>query len=350
MSWRELGIGALKHAVWAWGRTLAASASIIRAAGRISGLAVLIAFSSIPAVAEDAADKIEGGIELEKVTDLMNAIVAANREAYSKAVVNRLMIEAKVLRADEQHLKKRVLPLPRAVLPGRRRAFRQQEPHRDLFPAIVLVDPAPELPQNGAGKDRPRQGSGRNGEFLWRRIHRRLDILHRYLSGRGDQRSMRHLPQRSSRQPARGLRTRRRHGRRGGASSAGFGEWPGRGEKHSASGANGARAPRMGYRDAADLVNSIVSANREVYSTLVVDRLASRENVIAVSEHYVEQKCLPLPEQLFNLGAQLTAGRNRTATFALRSAWALNKASLPASPMEKTGLAAEPRARSASMG
>ena len=44
MSWRELGIGALKHAVCAWGRALAASASIIRAAGLFQCLAALIAF------------------------------------------------------------------------------------------------------------------------------------------------------------------------------------------------------------------------------------------------------------------------------------------------------------------
>ncbi len=340
MSWREPGIGALKHAVCAWGRTLAALAIKFRAAGRISGLATLIAFCAIPAVAEDAADKIEGGLELEKVTDLMNVIVAANREAYSKAVVNRLMIEAKVLRADEQHLKKRVLPLPaqffRAGAELSASKNRTATYSLQSFWSIRRLNfPRTELEKIGLARV-----LGGTANFYGAES---TDGATYFIATYPDVATNEACVTCHNAHPD----SRRQDFALGDVMGGVVVRVPlvsanGQVEAKSilASGANGAQAPKMGYRDAADLVNSIVAANREVYSTLVVDRLVSRENVIAVSEHYVEQKCLPLPEQLFNLGAALTAGRNRTATFALRSAWALNKASLPASPMEKTGLAA----------
>jgi len=95
----------------------------------------------------------------------------------------------------------------------------------------------------------------------------------------------------------------------------------------------------ISYQDAADLVNSVVSANREVYTDLVVGRLA-QENLMASDEQYLAKKCLPLPEQLFNIGAMLAAGKTHTASFALRSNTPLNKNNLPSSEMEKQGLAA----------
>jgi Protein of unknown function (DUF3365) len=84
----------------------------------------------------------------------------------------------------------------------------------------------------------------------------------------------------------------------------------------------------------------IVTANREVYSDLAVGRLAIREAIVAVDKQHIAQKCLRLPEQLFNLGAMLAAGKTRSVAFALRSNWPLNKGNLPSSDTEKTGLAA----------
>jgi hypothetical protein len=340
MYWRKLGIGALKHGACAWGRILAAPASKFRAAGHIACLAALIASRAVPALAQDAADKIEGGLELEKVTGLMNAIVAANREAYSKAVVNRLMIEAKVLKADEEHLKNKVLPLPaqffRASAELSASKNRTATYSLQSFWSIRRLNfPKTELEKIGLARV-----LGGTDHFYGAET---TDGLTYFIAAYPDVATNEACVTCHNAHPG----SRRQDFALGDVMGGVVVRIPlvsvnGQVEAKSilASGANGTRAPRMGYRDAADLVNSIVTANREVYSTLVVDRLVSREKVIAVSEHYVEQKCLPLPEQLFNLGAALAAGRNRTATFALRSAWALNKASLPASPMEKTGLAA----------
>ena len=64
------------------------------------------------------------------------------------------------------------------------------------------------------------------------------------------------------------------------------------------------------------------------------------EKIIAVDEQYIARKCLPLPEQLFNIGAMLAAGKTGTATFALRSSSPLNGSNRPASDTETAGLAA----------
>ncbi len=338
MSWRKPGVQALKHARCT-GR-LMAPAGKLRAATALLGLAALLAFWGAPAMAEDGGDKIEGGLELEKVTDLMNAIVAANREAYSKAVVNRLMIEAKVLKADEQHLKKKLLPLPAQFF----RAGAELSAAKNRTATYSLLSfwsirrlnfPKTELEKIGLARV-----LGGTDHFYGAET---TDGSTYFIAAYPDLATNEACVTCHNAHPD----SRRQDFALGDVMGGVVVRIPlvftnGQAEPKGilASGANGARAPRMAYRDAADLVNSIVTANREVYATLVVDRLVLREKAIAVCEHYVEEKCLPLPEQLFNLGAGLAAGRNRTATFALRSPWALNKASLPASPMEKTGLTA----------
>lgn len=103
---------------------------------------------------------------------------------------------------------------------------------------------------------------------------------------------------------------------------------------------NASRQVKISYQEVAELVNAITAANREVYTALVSDRLTEKEHVIATDEHYLEKKCLPLAVQLFNVGALLANSKTHTATYALRSAWPINKASHPTSRVEKAGLAA----------
>ena len=61
--------------------------------------------------------------------------------------------------------------------------------------------------------------------------------------------------------------------------------------------------------------------------------------MIKASEHYLKEKVLPLPAQLFRLGAELAAEKNRKVFYSLHSYWPLNKQNAPRTKMEKTGLA-----------
>jgi hypothetical protein len=333
MVWRKSGNSRLKHTACTKGRALKKPA---RFGALFLGLATLLALCAVPAA---SADKIQDGLELERVTDLVNTIVAANREAYSKVVVNRLMIEAKVLKADEQYLKNRVLPLPAqffragaelSATKNHTAVYSLQSfwaIHRHNFPRTELEKIGLARVLGGTSHYYGAEASDDSTYFIATypdfatneacvTCHNTHPDSRRQDFALGDVMG--------------GVVVRVPLVSANGQVAA---------QKILESGANGTRSPTMSCRDAADLVHAIVSANREAYSTLVVDRLAAREHVIAVSEHYVEQKCLPLPEQLFNLGAALANGRTRTAGFALRSAWALNKANLPASQTEKTGLA-----------
>ena len=92
-------------------------------------------------------------------------------------------------------------------------------------------------------------------------------------------------------------------------------------------------------RAVADLFHAVVSANRAVYSQVVVNRLMLQDKVIKASEHFLEEKALPLPAQMFRLGAELAAEKNRKVFYSLHSYWPLNKLNAPGSEMEKNGLA-----------
>src|SRR5262249_1123583 len=59
-----------------------------------------------------SADVTSGGVEVEKVANLVHDIVAANREAYAQIVVNRLMTQEKVIKADEHYAEKKAFLLP----------------------------------------------------------------------------------------------------------------------------------------------------------------------------------------------------------------------------------------------
>jgi len=92
-------------------------------------------------------------------------------------------------------------------------------------------------------------------------------------------------------------------------------------------------------RAVADLFHAIVSANRAVYSQVVVNRLMLQDKVIKTSEHFLEEKALPLPAQLFRLGAELAAETDRRVFYSLHSYWPLNKKNAPRTETEKNGLA-----------
>ena len=99
-------------------------------------------------------------------------------------------------------------------------------------------------------------------------------------------------------------------------------------------GASGGISPQI----MADSLHAIMEADRTVYSQQVVNRLQDEEHVITASEHWLEERVLPLPAQMFRMGAELAAERTDAFTYALLSNWPINPNNAPSTPMEKEGL------------
>ena len=57
----------------------------------------------------------------------------------------------------------------------------------------------------------------------------------------------------------------------------------------------------------ADALHTVIESDRTVYARHVVNRLQDEEAVILASEHWRDDKALPLPAQMFRMGAELAA-------------------------------------------
>jgi hypothetical protein len=90
----------------------------------------------------------------------------------------------------------------------------------------------------------------------------------------------------------------------------------------------------------ADAVYTVLSAEREAYTQEVVHRLQNEEKVLKASEHWKEEKLLPLPAQMFRLGAERVRKKNTGLSYALVSLWPINKQNAPRTEAEKAGLQA----------
>jgi hypothetical protein len=90
----------------------------------------------------------------------------------------------------------------------------------------------------------------------------------------------------------------------------------------------------------ADAVYTVLSADREAYTQEVVHRLQNEEKVLKAGERWKEEKLLPLPAQMFRLGADRVRKKNTGLSYALLSLWPINKQNAPRTPGEKTGLEA----------
>jgi len=88
----------------------------------------------------------------------------------------------------------------------------------------------------------------------------------------------------------------------------------------------------------ADSLFTVLASDRAVYTKQVVNRLQNEEKVIKASEHWQDEKALPLPAQMFRMGAETVAARNPGFTYALLSLWPINKQNEPKTDAEKTGL------------
>jgi hypothetical protein len=88
----------------------------------------------------------------------------------------------------------------------------------------------------------------------------------------------------------------------------------------------------------ADALHAVMESDRTVYTKNVVNRLQNEENVIKASEHWKDEKALPLPAQMFRMGAEMVTTKNVGFTYALLSEWPVNKQNAPKTDVEKDGL------------
>lgn len=88
----------------------------------------------------------------------------------------------------------------------------------------------------------------------------------------------------------------------------------------------------------ADALHAVMEADRTVYTQKVVNRLMEEEQVIEASEHWEDDKALPLPAQMFRMGAEMASEQDAGFTYALLSMWPINKQNAPKTGAEKAGL------------
>jgi len=88
----------------------------------------------------------------------------------------------------------------------------------------------------------------------------------------------------------------------------------------------------------ADALFAVMSADRNVYANEVVYRLQDVDAVIKASEQWQDHQALPLPAQMFRMGAALAAKQTDAFSYALLSKWPINKYNAPETGLEGTGL------------
>ncbi len=78
----------------------------------------------------------------------------------------------------------------------------------------------------------------------------------------------------------------------------------------------------------ADTVYTVLAADRKVYASKIVNRLVNEEKVIKAHENHLDEKALPLPAQVFRMGAEevdMVDDKTVDFSYSLQSLWPLNK-------------------------
>ena len=101
-----------------------------------------------------------------------------------------------------------------------------------------------------------------------------------------------------------------------------------------------AQADGVSYKQMADALHAVMESDRTVYTRMVVNRLQNEEKVIKASEHFKDDKALPLPAQMFRFGSEMVAEKNPGFAYSLLSLWPVNKQNMPKTDAEKAGLQA----------
>lgn len=87
-----------------------------------------------------------------------------------------------------------------------------------------------------------------------------------------------------------------------------------------------------------DALFAVMEADRTIYTQKVVQRLANEEKVITASEHWGDDKALPLPAQMFRFGSEMVSENTDAFSYTLQSLWPVNNQNAPSTDMEKEGL------------
>jgi hypothetical protein len=102
----------------------------------------------------------------------------------------------------------------------------------------------------------------------------------------------------------------------------------------------GAAQAQVSYKEMADALHAVMESDRTVYTRMVVNRLQNEDKVIKASEHFKDDKALPLPAQMFRFGAEMVAEKKIGVSYSLLSLWPINKQNAAKTPVEKEGLQA----------
>lgn len=90
----------------------------------------------------------------------------------------------------------------------------------------------------------------------------------------------------------------------------------------------------------ADAIHAVIEADRTAYAQKVVNRLQNEQAVIKATEHWQDEKTLPLPAQMLRMGAENAQKKGARFSYALLSPWPINKKNGAATDAERKGLAA----------
>lgn len=101
-----------------------------------------------------------------------------------------------------------------------------------------------------------------------------------------------------------------------------------------------AAAQGVTYKQMADALHAVMESDRTVYTRMVVNRLQNEEKVIKASEHFKDDKALPLPAQMFRFGSEMVAEKKPGFSYSLLSLWPINKQNAPRTDAETKGLKA----------
>src|SRR6185369_14085665 len=93
-------------------------------------------------------------------------------------------------------------------------------------------------------------------------------------------------------------------------------------------------------KEMADALHSVIAADREVYARHILQRLEGDEKLIKASEHWREERGLPVPAQVLRLGAETVQQKGAEFHYILRSLWPINPKNAPETATEKAGLQA----------
>ena len=92
------------------------------------------------------------------------------------------------------------------------------------------------------------------------------------------------------------------------------------------------------YKKVADMLYQVMSANREVYTRAVVQRLTIDEQILTASEHFEDDTALPLPSQMFRFVAEEVMDNTENFSYSLLSLYPINKKNGPGTDLERQGL------------